>query len=107
MFKLKPNPTFENAVRIGTPEGSVKLTLTFRHKGKDALSAWISASKDRPAIDTLLEIVCGWKEVAAEDGALLPFSTEAFSCLLNDYPGASDAIFMHYLKALRGEAEKN
>lgn len=107
MFVLKPNPTFESFVSIGTPQGTVKLKLEFRHKDKPTVAAWVKAAAEKPATEVLPQIIVGWHDVADKDGVAVPYSTEALAQLLNDYHAAGDAIFTHYLKALHGELEKN
>jgi len=107
MFKLQPNPTFSAEVNITTPQGVVPLKLEFKHMSKKALGDWTATSSNKPDIEVLGPVVCGWTDVFDCNGELVPFSHTAFAQLLADYSPAAREIFMAYLLALTESRAKN
>ena len=101
MFKLKPDATFVATVKIPNGDTPLPLTLIFRRKSKEALAGWIDSVPGKDDLESLGEIVEGWKDVDA------PFSPEAFAEMLSAYTGAGMAIFTGYLKALSEAERKN
>lgn len=107
MFRLQPNPTFSAVVKISTPQGPVPLKLEFKHMGKKALADWTAESNDKPDIEVIGPIVCGWSDVFDCDGIPVPFSHDALSQLLSDYSPAAREIFMTYVRTLTEGKLKN
>jgi hypothetical protein len=109
MFRIEPNPTFDAEVRITVP-GSAEpalLAVTFRHRGRRELKAWIDRAKDA-ASDTayLGEVIASWRGVEDADGRALPYSAEALARLLDAYPASGGELFDAYLDALTRAREK-
>jgi hypothetical protein len=102
-FKLKPNPTFERAVKIPAPDGEQVLVMVFKHKRRDELKAYFERAAQADVADAtaILEIVDGWKD------ADVPFSPEAVADLVQNYYGAVPAIFDAYVAGLMQAKEKN
>lgn len=110
MFKIVPNPTFTAEVRISVPGSSegAPLTLTFRHRGRQELKAWIDRAKDAANDAAYLgEIIESWRGVEDAEGRPLPYSAEALARLLDAYPPAGAEVFDAYLEALTKGREKN
>lgn len=106
MFKLNPKPTFKVDVTIPSPSGEGKLTLEFKHKGRKALAEFFESLRSdeeaaREDADALSELVAGWSGVDAE------FNRDNLAVLLDNYPGASLAIFNAYTSALNEGRVKN
>lgn len=109
MFKLQPNPTFVCAVLLsvaGMP-AAVALSITFRHRTKTALQAWISGSRDKPDAAMLHEVIVGWSGMQDADGQDVPYSLTALAELLENYPVASKEIFNSYVHELTESRIKN
>ena len=102
MLRIQPNPTFEASVEIPVPgvEAFAPIKLTFRHKGREALNAWLQAAKDRQDADWLGEVIAGWSGVTDADGAEQPYSLQALGKVLDTYPASGTAIFEAYLAQL-------
>ncbi|MDD5297669.1 MAG: phage tail assembly chaperone [Rhodocyclaceae bacterium] len=110
MFKINPAPTFSAPVSLTVPgqDESATLDITFQHKGKQALSAWIKAAVEgRADLDSLTEVVAGWDGVSDDAGNPLPFSPEALATLLDQYPAAAGEFYAAYRKALTESRAKN
>jgi hypothetical protein len=109
MFKLNPNPTFECAVPLsvaGIPE-PVDLRVTFKHKNKTALSAWMKDAGSKDDTTLLAEVLTGWVGMKDDKGEDVPFSTTALRDLLENYPAAHGEIFKTYLRELTEAKRKN
>ena len=109
MFKLCPAPTFTAAVPLsvaGVPE-PLDLVVTFRHKSKAALDAWMSGAKGK-ADDVLLhEVIDSWAGMQDGSGAEVPYSLTALGELLNNYPASHGELFRAYLRELTEAKRKN
>lgn len=108
MFRLTPNPTFTADVKVTVPgaDAQAVLTLTFRHKGRKALKAWIEGAAERPDAEFLDEVIESWRGVETATGAVA-YSRETLAELLDAYPAAGGEIFDAYLRALTRAREKN
>ncbi|SEO64284.1 phage tail assembly chaperone [Nitrosovibrio sp. Nv6] len=107
-LKLIPAPTFPGDVNIsghGEAEPRV-LKMEFKHMGKKAAREWIAEMKgsQRPAAETLLEIVTSFKD---ESGVAIPASVEAFDELMDNYPRPFADIVTAWSDYLTGTREKN
>jgi hypothetical protein len=110
MFTLTPNPTFTTDVNLTVPGAAepVKLTVTFRHKGRKSLADWIKRPKvmadaGSPVNDAqyLNEIIAGW------EGPDQPYSIEALDELLDAYQPSGQELFEAYVHALTESRAKN
>lgn len=111
-FKIKPDPTFTGTASIHVPgKGKESLKLVFRHKtAAEADEFYMRAASlvgegEVPATKTmaryLLEVVAGWED------ADQPFSEEAFTELLSNYPFAAGAIRDAFMDELGGARRGN
>jgi len=99
-FTLQPKPTFKATVKIPRAgEADGELTFTFKHMPLNELAA-LEKLDDKTAADFLCEIVAGWA---------LPeeCNPDNISELLQNYPGAMQAITRTYYSELLGNREKN
>ena len=95
-FKIKANPTFPATVKIRAPGGEVQeLNVVFKHKRKDDVFSFFTeaSEKERSDVDCILDLVESWDA----DEAL---SKESVSDLIQNYAGASAAIFQAYMTEL-------
>lgn len=100
IFKLQPDPNFKADVIIPRPgdSGGV-LTFTFKHRPVKALAEFEKMT-DKTASDFLVTIVSDWS--LAE-----PCTRENLDTLIDNYPGAMQAIMAVYYQELTGNREKN
>lgn len=99
-FTLHPKPTFKATVsipRAGEEDG--QLTFTFKHMPLGELAA-LEKLEGKTAADFVCEIVAGW--ALPED-----CTPENIEELLQNYPGAMQAITRTYYNELLGHREKN
>ena len=103
MFKLDQNRTFKSKVPIPVPGASKDaiLELEYIFKDRDQIKVFMDSLPSRDDEESLLEIVCGWKDVDAE------FSPESFTKLLKNYPGSARAILDKYLAEVSVSKTKN
>lgn len=102
MFKLQPNPTFFAKVDIPVPGGDpATLEVEFRHMRRDDAAEFARGLADRDPLDSLRQVVVGWKGADAE------FSDAALAELHANYAGAADRILAAYFDELRGARRKN
>ncbi|MFY3302578.1 phage tail assembly chaperone [Achromobacter xylosoxidans] len=97
LFSLTPPATFAATVDIPRPGAEpAKLRLTFRHKTKEDLNAWLASGKDAQSdAEWLGVIVAGWEGVNTD------FSPEALALLVSNYHRpAVEAIIDKYLSEL-------
>ncbi len=117
-MRIDPNPTFPAKVGLTVPgqAAPAELALVFRHKGKEALQAWMrggqpgqgeAAAPPRSDADFLGEVVAGWSGVQDAAGADVPYTPEAFARLLEAYPAAAGEIYRAYLRELTESRLKN
>lgn len=106
MFKLHPGPEFTAAVPVsvpGLPE-PLDVQITFRHKTKDALKAWMLDAEGKTDAAVLHQIIVSWSGVYV-DGQQVPYSLTALTDLLGNYSVAHLEIQRGYLRELT-EAKK-
>jgi hypothetical protein len=109
MFQLQPNPTFTAAVPLtvpGLPE-PIEVQVVFRHQGKTALGAWISAAHGQPDSAVLHQVIESWSGVTDPAGAPVPYSITRLGELLDHYPSAHGEFFRAYLRELTESKRKN
>lgn len=110
MFKLIPNPTFKTDVQL-TVTGStepVKLSITFKHKGRKALADWVALPKKMVDAGTPVKDAAYLDEVIADwEGVDAPYSVEALDALLDAYQPAGQELFEAYIHALTESRAKN
>jgi len=90
-FKLNPNPTFWVKTKVRAPGGDeAEFEVEYRHKGKEALKAFLEAANGREESAVLGEIVAGWRGMDAE------FSADNLKTLLDNYPGLANVMLGDY-----------
>lgn len=100
-LKLNPEPTFKAKVGIPVPGSRpAEVLLTFKHRTRDEVIAWVEGSRDATDVDSVLDMVVGWE---LED----EFNRENVERLCNNYPGSGLVIISAYLDELRGARVKN
>lgn len=111
MFKLNPTPTFKFRVKVYRPGEDLPTTLTLvgRHQKQSQLKTWLEKGRAAEGKDAefLLDVVCGWEDVAGEDDKPVTFNAEAFSALLDAYPGVGLQIVEAYIGELSAGRAKN
>ena len=88
-------------------DAQARLQLTYRHKGRNEMVAWVERAKTEDGAALLCEVVAGWGEVEGPDGELAPYSEQAFLTLLDDYPMAALEIFNDYVSVVPEFRTKN
>lgn len=109
MFRINPAPTFDAEVGITIPGAAecATLAVTFRHRGRRELKAWIDRAKDAASDAAYLgEVIESWRGVEDAEGRALPYSAEALAKLLDAYPTSGSELFDAYLDALTRAREK-
>lgn len=108
MFKIDPAPTFECDVALTLPgkQQTATLPLTFRHKTKRELAAFLNPAKPRTDIELLSEIIVGWGVENAQEQPV-KYSAEALEHLLDQYPSAALQIHEAYVRELSEARRKN
>ena len=100
-FALVAAPTFELAVPIPVAgKKPVLVTFTFLHRTKTQIKEYFDANKDADDLD----VICGKRdsEDDTERGSAIsweleePFNRENVEQLLENYPGAGQAIIKAY-----------
>lgn len=110
MLKINPAPTFEFDAQLTVPGAAelATLTLTVRHKGREALKAWLEGTAAQPSDAALLgSVMVSWAGVLDTEGKEVPFSQTALEKVLDAYPAARDELFSQYLRALTESRRKN
>lgn len=128
MFKIVPNPTFTSKVALTVPgtDQPADLAVTWRHKGRAALSAWLAkpaaaaaaAAAPGAAGNTLLagvpadaawlaEVMADWSGPVLADGEPAQFCDAALIALLDSYPAAGGELMAAYLRASTESRAKN
>lgn len=103
MLKLTPNPTFKTNVQITIPGSDlpVKIEVTFRHKNKDKLKAFLEGMTGRPDDEILDEVIESWQ------GPDEAYSKEALQKLLLNYPASGPELLHGYIEAQAESRRKN
>lgn len=111
-FKLNPAPMFTATINLTIPGqdelGQVK--FTFAHKTSEGLKAWLdSAGREKNMTDTkmLSEVVLDWDGVLDDEDKPVPYTKDALSKLLTNYPTASGELVTGYINALGRSRAKN
>ena len=109
MFKLNPSPTFVAQVPLSVPglAEPLEVAITYRHKNKTALGAWMAGAAGKADAELLHEVIAGWSGMQGEDGAEVPYSLTALTDLLENYPAAHGELFKAYLRELTEAKRKN
>lgn len=109
MFQLDPSPTFDVQVPISVPGKAqpLDLSVSFRHKRKTAIAAWINTARGRTDVEILGEVIESWSGVHNAKGEDVPYSVAALTTLLENYPAAKDDLFQVYLRELTEAKRKN
>jgi hypothetical protein len=103
MFKLDPNPTFVAPVSGFKPGEGVteSILVTFKYRGRKELSEFLLAVGDLTALDALMDIMVGWRDVP------LDFTRENVEKLCDLYPAFVSAVFETYRAELTEARRKN
>lgn len=114
MLKLNASPTFRGPVCLTLPGGGTdEITVTWRHKGRAALAAWLGlpavmAEKGQPLSDVeFLAEVIESIEIGDADGQPVPYNIDVLHTLLDQYHRAAQELFNAYQPALEGAVAKN
>lgn len=100
-LKLQPEPTFKAKVAIPVAGADgVDVEFTFRHRTREELQKFISASGDREDVDTILEMASGWELSDA-------FTKDNLGLLVQNYIAAPRAVFDKYVDELVKARAKN
>ena len=100
-LKLVAEPTFTAKVGIPVAGGdAVEVLLTFRHRTKSALDAWVKDRGEKSDEDTFMGMVSGW-ELTDE------FNTANVKVLLENYIGTGIAAYRVYIDQLVQSKAKN
>jgi hypothetical protein len=102
MFTLARKPTFIAVATVHVPgEGPASIEVEFRHLEKTERLAYFEGLAEKTNLDALTGLIVGWK------GVDTPYSHDALSLLLDDYPSAATALFDAYFKENAGAIAKN
>lgn len=103
MFKLQPNPTFvcKVPIPVAGEERPVDVKFEFNHFNREKLKEFLASLPGREDIDSLSEIVVGWRDVDTD------FSDESFKKLLSNYPGAALCIVQKFVSESLEAKTKN
>jgi len=108
MIRLIPNPTFKARVRFTQPGADDALVeFEFRHKGPAALSDWWASAVDRPASESLAEVIIGWSGVHDELGNEVAFSSNALMVFIASHTPRGRELLATYLRELTESRQKN
>lgn len=99
-LKLNPDATFQAKVAVPVPGGEADVLVTFKYRPRDALLAWVEASKEMSDAESMLDCIVGWDLDDAPNA-------ENFKRLCNAYPGAAEEILKRYLRELTGIRKGN
>lgn len=95
-LKLNPDPTF--SVKVGIPVPGARpadVGITFKYRDRDALQAWVEATRDSEDVEVVADCVVGWD---LDD----EFSRDNVDRLCRAYPGAAREIVGTYVRELAG-----
>lgn len=122
MFSIIPQPTFTCTVNL-TVAGSdepASIKVTWRHKGRKELGAWLRAGNALADIGRelhsatalgdaawLAEAMVGWDGPVDAAGAPVLFAQAELALLLDRYPPAGGELLAAYLHALTESRAKN
>jgi hypothetical protein len=105
MLTLNPQPTFVAPALITVPGQAepVSISVTWRHKSRTELDAWLKGLSSRDDHEVLSEVIAGWDEADVDS----PYSVDALCALLNNYPRAAMDLMAAYSRALYEGRAKN
>jgi hypothetical protein len=104
-FSLDAAPTFKAPVPIPIPgrNNPEKIEFTFKFRPRDEFNTWVKALDSRKdpddEIGVVKDMVTGWE--LAE-----PFDDEHLTQLLQNYPGAAQAISETYITEQTGQKHR-
>lgn len=103
MLKIKADPYFTAPVAIPVPgqKEPTVIHIKFVHMPAKAAKAYVEDAHERDDVDLLSGIVADW------EGVDVPYSRETLTAVLEEYSGASLAIFRTWVRELNGERSKN
>lgn len=102
MFQIEPNPTFQSTVHVTVPGGGSRpLKVTFRHKTRKQLQAWL-VDESQGDLDMALEIV-----ESVPDKPEQQTLREFFEQLFDNYPAAALDLYVSYRRELTESRAKN
>jgi hypothetical protein len=110
MFKIVPAPTFACEVQLSRPDSDtpIAVEITWRHQTVREHAAWVqSATKTDDDAEYLNEVIGGWSRFVDGDGKPVPYSKEALSVLLMQFPSAGRELFLAYHRRLTDARAKN
>lgn len=100
-LNLVASPTFTAPVPVPLAGGDpVEVRMTFKHRTKTDLEAWIKARAGQTDLVTFQEMVTGWE---LED----VFTPENITTFLENYMGAAAVAFQVYVEQLTKHRAKN
>jgi hypothetical protein len=100
-LKLEANPSFKWKVPVPVAGGTaVDVEMTFKHRTKSELDAWIKSRSEKADAESFMEMVTAWE---LED----PFTKESVTLFLEIYGGAAVATYRTYVNELLGARVKN
>lgn len=101
-FKFKKFPTFIASVTVHAPGGAEQvLRVTFKHKRQKEAAEWLKSCDGDGRRAALLEVIADWE---AED---FPFNEDNLDELMQEYPGAGQALAIGFYSSLYGNVIKN
>lgn len=103
MFRINPSPTFNAPVKIPVAGQSEPVTIgvEFRHMSRSRLTTFFDECAGQTDAQVLAQIVAGWSDVDR------PYSPEALALLIDNYPGATRALFETFRAELLEAGRKN
>lgn len=100
-LSLVAKPTFKAKVEIPVAGGdAVELELTFKHRTKTDLNAFINSREDKSDADSFMDMVEGW-ELKDE------YNKASVELLLENYIGTALATYQTYIDELVKSKAKN
>jgi hypothetical protein len=103
MFKLQPNPTFKAKVSISVAgeKRLPEIEIEFKYLNKEAIKKYFEDIAGKSDAEALSEIIVGWS------GVDQPYSAEALTLLVDNYPAAAADLFETFRKELLEAKRKN
>lgn len=106
-LKLIADPTFTAKVAIPVAGcASVPVEFQFKHRTKKELANFIQSCEGREDAAIFKDCVMGWDLVDAS-GTSVSLSDASIVTFLDNYIGASVAVYQHYIEELVKAKEKN
>jgi hypothetical protein len=106
-LQLIANPTFKVQVDIAVPgASSVPVEFEFKHRTKPELANFIKSSEGRSDAATFKECVVGWG-LSDDEGSAVALTDANIATFLDNYIGASVAVYQTYIEELVKAKAKN